>query len=235
MKLERHPDLKASLKKVGDEGHPLIVVDNLVKEPQRLLDYASAGDGFKSESTDFYPGVRKPLPEAYGDFVCDLVKNIFHEYGLLRGTSINTSLCALSVANTSPEKLLPIQRIPHFDTCDPNQWASVHYLCESELGGTGFFRHRQTGFESINTERSKKYQRVLEDEAVTKGLPPKQYLSGSSALFEMTHQEHAQFNRAIIYPSFLLHSGLIKFININNLARGRLTANTFIQIKNEKN
>ncbi|MDB5676250.1 MAG: hypothetical protein JWM65_3232, partial [Sphingomonas bacterium] len=41
------------------------------------------------------------------------------------------------------------------------------------------------------------------------GPPPPDYWTGDGALFERIFAVEAKYNRAIVYPSFLLHSGLI--------------------------
>ena len=225
-------NLSVSLIELGEEKTPLFVVDDFLAEAPKLQRLSSQGAGFKEDKTDFYPGVRKPLNDEYANLVCRFARHLFTEYLTdFDVPEVATTLCAFSVTTSEPEKLLPIQRIPHFDTVSDQQWAVVHYLCDEDKGGTGFFRHRQTGFERITKDRSKRYQRVLDDQAITEGLPPAIYLQGETKLFELTHQVSAKFNRALFYPSNVLHSGLIKQWRPEDLSDARLTANTFIQIK----
>ena len=56
-----------------------------------------------------------------------------------------------SLITTPAQQLSAIQTLPHFDTNSPNLIAIIHYLGEGEHGGTGFFRHKKTEFETINT------------------------------------------------------------------------------------
>jgi hypothetical protein len=219
-----------SLALIGQEQNPLIVIDNFFPEPQRLVEFASNAGDFKHDKNDFYPGVRRDLPDYYNAYVLDYVRQrLLMALNKHKESTLKSTLCALSIANQTADTLLPIQRIPHFDTFEADQWALLHYLCKDTHGGTGFFRHRHTGFERITQSRSNKYLRILEDEAVTKGLPEKRYVAGSSQLFEMYHQVEALFNRAIFYPSNLLHSGLITDWHATDIASSRLTANTFIK------
>lgn len=221
---------KIHLELIGKEQNPFIIIDDFYPSPQKLVEFAMHANDFKEDKSDFYPGVRLCLPEYYAEFVISYISQ--HLLTLIdrpQSRKLESTLCALSIASQSPDTLLPIQRIPHFDTVDQNQWAFLHYLCKETHGGTGFFRHRHSGFESINENRRKQYQRVLEDEAITKGLPDKQYVAGSGQLFEMYHKVKVRFNRAIFYPSHLLHSGLISEWQATDIPSSRLTANTFIK------
>jgi hypothetical protein len=124
--------------------------------------------------------------------------------------------------------LIPIQCIPHYDSSDTHQFAVVHYLCGEHHGGTSFYRHRQTGYESISAARSGQYIKTLDREATSRGLPKADYINGDSELFERVASVDAKFNRAIFYCSNLLHSGNIQAANgLNSDPRiGRLTATT---------
>lgn len=55
----------------------------------------------------------------------------------------------LALATETPENLEPVQKVPHHDSPDPFRIAMVHYLCRDMPGGTGFFRHKATGFEGL--------------------------------------------------------------------------------------
>ncbi|MFT6899008.1 MAG: hypothetical protein ACJA13_003439 [Paraglaciecola sp.] len=229
--LNYNPHANISVVRIGHEQSPLIVIDDFVTAPELLLEYAQTGEGFHNAQSDFYPGVQKKLPALYATIVHNWVIKYLAETAQLPLIShASISFCALSVANQDPDSLLPIQRIPHFDTCNSQQWAMVHYLCDESFGGTGFFRHISSGFECIIPQRQKRYQRLLEDEASTKGLPQPGYLQGNSELFKMIYTVPLKYNRALLYPSNLLHSGLIQQWQSKCPWAGRLTANSFCQI-----
>ncbi len=220
------------LLRIGEEQHPLFVIDEFFADPHELLKQASDDIPFQTDETDYYPGIRKPVCQRYQEHICQFIaENIISSTPEYQSADITCTLSAFSIANLPPKRLLPIQRIPHFDAEDPHQWAVVHYLCDEVSGGTGFFRHRQTGYESMTKDRSKHYLRVLEDEAITKGLPPQEYLLGSTKLFKMTHSVDAKFNRAIIYPGNVFHSGLIKNWQAEAIKDARLTANSFVKLR----
>jgi hypothetical protein len=139
------------------------------------------------------------------------------------------SLCAFSLTNTAPEKLRPIQSVPHIDTQDPLQFAMVHYLCAESFGGTSFYRHRTTGHESITQERLASYFKILKQEVMDQQQTQFDYINGDTHLFERIYQVPVVFNRAIIYRSNQLHSGDISAqLGLSPDPRqGRLTANSF--------
>jgi hypothetical protein len=228
-RLNPNADIKLLL--LGLEQHPLLVVDDLLLNPELLLQWAAKGEVFTADPANFYPGVRKVTPGSYAELLSSFIQNQFANIPALAAqTKVSVRQTALAITNQDPSTLLPIQRIPHFDSCDPKQWAMVHYLCSEEYGGTGFFRHCSSGFESITADRQRKYQRLLADDAVTKGLPQARYLQGGSSLFELTHKVEAKFNRALFYPSNLLHSGLINHWQSSQIGQCRLTANCFLHL-----
>lgn len=224
-------NLIVRLERIGQEQTPLLLVDNLLAEPEKLV--SSAGDlsSFDRETRDFYPGQRKPLPVEYAQLTGPVLAQYLREFSVLKAPEVEVQRGVYSLASTAPQKLLPIQRIPHFDSESPVQWAMVHYLCDEQCGGTGFFRHRRSQYESITAQRSRRYQRMLEDEASRHGVPEAVYLSGDSLLFEMHHYVEAKFNRAIFYPGNLLHSGLVRQWQSTSLADARLTANAFLRVE----
>ncbi|QBE65819.1 hypothetical protein EWM63_24920 [Pseudoduganella lutea] len=138
----------------------------------------------------------------------------------------------LSLATTPQEALRPIQSLPHFDSVERNLIASVHYLCDERFGGTSFYRHRSTGFESMDAQRIAGYAPRLKQEVMRQGARSFTYIRGDTALFERTASVNAKFNRAIFYRSNLLHSGDIAVdAGLSVVPRGgRLTANTLATI-----
>jgi hypothetical protein len=132
------------------------------------------------------------------------------------------------LATSPPESLSVLQRLPHFDTSNPRQVAVLHYLCDGAQGGTSFYRHRSTGYESIIEARQRLYYERLNAE-VTAALPPARYLSGNDELYEETARVAAKFNRLAVYRSCALHSANIESGCLSrNPRQGRLTANIFL-------
>ena len=215
---------------IGKEQSPLLVVDNFVPEPQSLVDFA-ASQKFLANSP-YYPGIRAAAPQAYQHFMLHSLQDSLIDYFELPATQLGFSVCHLSLVTTSPTQLKLLQRIPHFDTTAKHALAAVHYLFQGDQGGTAFYRHRKTGFETIDESRTLAYYRSLESENNGPDLPKVSdgYIQGDTPLFEQIHQQQGVFNRLIVYRRHLLHSGVItKDTSLSADPRlGRLTISSFI-------
>ena len=134
-----------------------------------------------------------------------------------------------SIVTHAPTQLTPIQRLPHFDGFDPNQLAVMIYLNQTEHGGTGFYRHKTTGFETVTEQRYQRYKSHLEHEVRAVGLPAQRYISDGAPHFELISDLGAEMNSMIIYPGIALHSGLIdNALPLSSIPNeGRLTINGF--------
>src|SRR3546814_17752798 len=84
-----------------------------------------------------------------------------------------------------------------------SDWSSD--VCSSDLG-TAFFRHRATGFETVNEERRAAYAAALDAELAT-APPPPGYIAGDTDAFERIHAAEARYNRALLYRSWNLQIG----------------------------
>jgi len=226
-------DMNIEVLFIGREKQPVVVLDQVLANPENLLAFASGGDAFCATPNDYYPGVRKEIPKQYSDLLCQLVLDKFPAvFGASGDSQARANLCALSLATTPAEKLRPIQSLPHFDSSHNSQLAVVHYLCSETHGGTSFFRHRTTGFEAITEDRIQRYAPALKAEVMGARFLGQQYVNGNNEWFERTGGVQAKFNRAIFYRGNLLHSGDIR-PDMGLSAEpevGRLTANTFIQL-----
>jgi hypothetical protein len=220
---------------VGTENTPILVIDNFTKSPELLVELAGDGADFIEDKQNFYPGKRKPVAMQYRKQLCDIYRDIINRHYQLSTTKhLECLLSAYALATTPEHKLTPIQMVPHFDTTDNHQFAVVHYLCKPELGGTAFYRHKQTGYERIYQSRLSNYGQILKQQAMAEKLhlSPK-YIQQDTALFKQILAIEAKYNRAIIYPSNLLHSGCInpKLSLHHHPKHGRLTISSFIQAR----
>lgn len=214
----------------GREEQPVVLIDNFLPDAEALVREAGALE-FRQVGP-YYPGVRAPArPDALAPATALLETALREVFGITTGVALVE--CYYSLVTTPPEALAPIQRLPHFDTTDPGRIALLHYLCGPESGGTRFFRHRKTGYETITAERFPRYRDRLNAEAQASGVPPARYFSGDTEQFELLAAHEAKFNRAIIYRGITLHSGYIPedLSFSGDPARGRLTINTFMQAR----
>ena len=231
LKLILHPDLSYKFYSVGREQTPLLVIDNFIQDAHSLVDFCTTNSEF-SKVDNFYPGLRMATPKMYihaiNRYLAELLSNIF---GLTQD-KIAGGKSLYSMVVTPPEQLDTKQCLPHIDSYRSGDLACVHFLCGSEQGGTSLYRHRKTGLEKITSDTVEYYQQAVVDEGAL-NMDRKTYMNGSNQYFEQIATVDAQFNRMIIYPSNILHSGNIaETFNFDaNPASGRLTLNSFIYCK----
>lgn len=217
------------LMRLGNEGEPVVIIDGFSSDAEALrlqgakLAYGPGGH--------HYPGHRAPAPSGYLGERMDLLQKVLTGvFGMAHGAVLVE--CNYSIVTTRPEALTPIQRLPHFDSTEPGYLALLHYLCGPEEGGTSFYRHRATGFETVAADRLGHYNETLQREAKVHGLPPAEYFSGSGAQFERIGRVGAVWNRMVIYRGFRLHSGdILQPERIGQPGAARLTVNTFLRAR----
>lgn len=215
------------------EAQKVIVIDNLLKHPEHLIDFA-ATHTFEPypghNSGKGYPGVRLIPPRDYSQTITEFIKPLINKhFGISEATPLRKSECAMSLMVTKPEDLGPIQRVPHFDTSDVTQFAVLLYLCDQTHGGTAFYRHNATGFEYVTPQTSDQYLTRFFAELNEKS-PPQKYFTESNEYFTKIGFLPAAVNRMVIYRSCVLHSAYINSERSidSNPRTGRLTVNTFV-------
>ena len=220
-----------SIDYLGKEKQPLIMIDNFVPDPQALSHEALDQDF--APMGPHYPGLRSAVAqERLLSFLTPIVPLICEVFGLSRVDVIDAMY---SVVTTKAQDLTPIQRLPHFDGLETERLALLHYLSPSSQGGTAFYRHRLSGYESITKDRFVDYSQKLHAEVARIGLPAPAYISGDTDLFELTKRIEARPNRALIYRGHILHcadlpEGLYmpQDATKDELKQGRLSVNTFL-------
>ena len=222
----------ARVERLGAEQEPLLVLDEAVTDAGRLVDIAAETATFDDAvvgGDNFYPGRLAPAPLDYVGGLSRALDPLIREHYDLRGVAPWRANCNFALATLTPERLGLAQRIPHVDTVDPLQFAVLHYLCDPTFGGTAFYRHRSTGYETLTVDRLEAYQSALDCELEAE--PPQSgYINGDTAQFALTHRADCVFNRVIVYRSCLLHSGQIprpEALSVDP-RQGRLTANIFL-------
>ena len=214
---------------LGHEKNPLVTIDNVLRAPDELIALACKAN-FDSPPGGYYPGINAPLPKDYASSLVKALRPLLAQnFGFPLDAPIQLS-GYLALATLNPSQLKPIQKIPHYDSTDPMQLAMVHYLCRGSQGGTGFYRHIDTGFETIDPERSPVYLSSYHRALATYGDRLQRHVCAETPGYELIDKEDALLNRLIIYRSNCLHSGDLENSNLSSDPRtGRLTANIFIK------
>jgi hypothetical protein len=227
MNLELHPDLSVSQLAIGAERAPLLVIDNFVANAEALVEDARAR-AFTVRS-QYFPGIRAEAPPAYQQLLLTRASSLLDRFDMPEG-KLSLSMCHYSLITTPAQELAPLQRIPHVDSFAKSGLATIHYLFKAKYGGTAFYRHRRTGFETIDESRRETYARALYDEHSGGAMPAPEYINGDTDLFEQIAKQDGVFNRLLIYRRNSLHSGCIEagFVPDPNPSTGRLSINSFI-------
>lgn len=222
-----NPKATVAMRRMGREGHPLLIIDDVIDNADALVDLACSTP-FEAPISDYYPGLNAPMPNAYLDALMPVLRASFE-----RAFAIPRSLAMLAsgffaLSTRQLDELRPLQKIPHYDQIEPGQLAMVHYLAKDMGGGTGFFRHRETGFEAIDAARRATYLNRVAEELETADLS--RFTGPDTPNYELVDQAELKFNRLIIYPSNLLHCALFDGARLTDDPRtGRLTANSFFK------
>jgi len=213
------------IERQGLEAEPVVVIDGFAPDPARLIDDASFLR-FRPMG-EHYPGVRAAVPMALLE---PLLAALAPVLATTFGGSYAVADAFYSLVTTRPEALTPIQRLPHFDGVEPGRLALLHYLSAATPGGTAFYRHRSTGFETVTAARLPAYRVALAADLDRTGVPPPAYCDATSPLFEQVARYDGIANRAIIYRSHSLHCADLPPGSVFDAdpARGRLTVNTFL-------
>lgn len=224
-------NLEYTLMEVGAERSRIVVIDNFWPDCAALVEAACAGAAFGQQGRGMYPGVRAALPEDYLQrslaALLPLIRELFAVPEACRQV-VKTGL--FSLVSTPAHKLSVLQSIPHFDSARAHQFALLHYLNPGDFGGTGFFRHRPTGYESVSETRVDTFIESCKRHWQSRGYPEPGYVSDSDDHFERIATVAYQPNRLLIYDTRVLHSALVdpaRDLDANP-ASGRLTANLFV-------
>jgi hypothetical protein len=209
-----NPDAEVTRTHIGRSQIAVLRIEDVLHDPESVAAVGFA-QTFAADRANFYPGMRATMPEDFSSAFRAWLTPILRNNGvLLRDQVLSHDESFFSVVTTPSAKLLPIQRIPHHDSTDPQLFAAVIYLCDTrftgtKFGGTSFYRHRRTGYEAITAENHTNYQLALDHEMRRHGPPRLEYMNGDSLLFETIFSTPCKFNSAVIYPGRMLHAANI--------------------------
>ncbi len=212
-KINKSSDLKIEKRKINGTDVPIIIVDNLYVNPEDVREFSFTLPYTKSKSILLNsPGKRVKLDldiKHLQDFTFNLIDR--KNDGYIKPQVIFNRM-------RSDEKLTEVQTRPHIDTAVNMSHAIVIYLNTDDecRGGTSFYRHRKTGFDFI---RETKYlDEIYEHE------PHKyeKFITDSNDDWELLELIEMKFNRMIIYPPNIFHSGYISrkdFVNYDRITQ----------------
>jgi len=217
------------IRRIGSEAQPLIVIDDVLAEPEALIERAKAASFARANT--FYPGLCAPLANDYFQPILQALRPTLHQTFAIPVQAPLSHRSIFALVTDDESALAPLQKMPHIDGVDPFQIATVHYLCHRQTGGTAFFQHKTTGFQSIDAKRHETFVRIAGRELDEVRDSLTHYPDHRTPGFEMVDKVDIRFNRLILYPGNILHSGLLDGGDLDsNPALGRLTANTFINL-----
>lgn len=217
------------------DGRTCVVVDNILRDPLRLIAHAVARRAdFSPEDAHYYPGPELPLDQdvqqAFEAFFSQ------HIRGRLGGRRTRSTMCRMSMVTRKAEDLVPFQRIPHVDggPFQPGEgnFAMVLYLFKDvRMGGTGFFRPR-VGPEALSHMMARAEHMDRDAFSALIDSAPA-YPTKTNAYFEKMAAVPAAFNRAIFYDGTIYHSGDIRHPELLSAdpEQGRLTINAFFDVR----
>lgn len=220
-------DPVVTVRQMGREKEPLVIIDGFSGITGELL---QAGyNATYQDAGASYPGIRSWADPSYLDRRRDLMMQIMQRvFGFTKGVRLDVS--TFSLVTLSEEELQPLQRIPHYDHSSGEIIAIMHYLLGPESGGTAFYRHRRTGFETITPAREDAYNAALAADERQFGMPPARFCYGNTDWFELIDEVDAAPDRLVLYRGRQLHSGVIPDASLlsSDPRKGRLTINMFL-------
>jgi Family of unknown function (DUF6445) len=225
-----NPNASVSSARVGKCPIAVTVADNVLLRPQRLAEFG-LGHKFVEDDGNLYPGIRARVPAEFSRPFHAWLTRTLHCTGVLEESCyIYDDASFFSIVNKGRANLLPLQRIPHYDSTDPRVFAAVIYLFDRANSGTSFYRHRTTGYEKIGDDIEDNYKTALNRNMKNLGPPAREYTNGSNDLFERTHSVDSAFNRIVIYSGNVLHAADIdgSLFNGNDNSQWRLTVTSLI-------
>ncbi|MBJ6120752.1 DUF6445 family protein [Sphingomonas mollis] len=193
------------VREMGNEREPVAIIDNFAADPDALRAFAAMQE--YAPAGRHYPGIMAPLPDDYlrrqGPLIAMVLREVF---GAIAEISVLEA--RFSIVTVAPASLSIEQRLPHVDALEPGRLALIHYLVPGGTDGTAFYRHRATGFETVDATRGPAYFAALHREIESTSLP-NAYIAADTPMFERTGHVDGAYNRALLYRSRVLHSGAI--------------------------
>lgn len=210
-----------------------MVVDGLLADPHGVVRFAADQMTFApGPQGSFFPGERSRGSADYVEsFRRHLDEAMRETFGLPANCRMNFTNM-FSLTTTPPADLGRANQMPHVDSVGRRKLGVVHFLFDQPLGGTSFYRHHATGWESLDEEREPRYLAIAMTEMEQKGYGTG-YRIERSGLYDLTFEAVPAMDRLVIFPGHLLHgAGVPDDAELTrDPFRGRLTLNSFIQLQ----
>ena len=218
---------------VGRERQPVVQVDGLLADPRSVVAFAARELEFgQGPSGSFFPGLRSRGAPSYVALFRTLLDRTLREAFSLPENCTFQFSNMFSMTTIPPAELDRTRQLPHVDSVGRRKLGVVHFLFDGELGGTSFYRHRATGWETIDEDREPRYLAIAQQEKTTIGYGSG-YRVERSGLYDLLHETVPAMDRMVIFPGNLLHgAGVPDDAKLSPDPReGRLTLNSFIQLQ----
>jgi len=229
-----NPDAALQRQAISDEAF-CVIVDDFLKNPDELVQFASQHAGEFTHPNIGFPGVQTRVDDAAMKDIHRFIRSkMSRQYGFMRGRIGIRSL--LSLVTLQPEALHPLQRICHIDpNAEPGRakYAALVYLFRDErLGGTSFFRWKDESLvwkaREIVRDDPERGESYLRQHFKTFRERPK-YMTESNEIGELLYTVPPRFNRFVFYSGDIPHSAAIAAPELlsDDVRQGRLTLNLF--------
>jgi len=209
----------------------IYVFDNVFDNPELIRRYAIENrDKFKKPPLGSYPGHVMPFEDATFGIRQLFSRHLCKQYNLSTDVWVHSSF---AVVDMPPKDLQFQQRQPHTDPVPDfmnkfdTQYACVFYLFEEgKLGGTGFYMYKNNN--TVKEWLRDKEKFMVENPECHDEFQG--YMHKSNSFYEKLLTVGAEYNRMVVYPSNILHSGDIAHPELlsEDLETGRLTISSFI-------
>lgn len=216
---------------VGYERTPVLVFDFNPTMAEYLIAKASTYSPDWIKASSMYPGIWSHLPSGYAESLIEFITPYVESFYFEPNAELSSVIGCYAMPVNSETELVDIQKIPHFDSSNPRQLALVHYLCDEAFGGTGFYRHRETKIEKMARDKYANFNLIVKKELAARPSDSGYYSGINDPYYETLYEVSAKKGRLVLYPSALLHSGLLSGTNntIRDPKQGRLTITSFLK------
>ena len=220
-----------AVRTIGNENTPVLTFDLPLSLAQHLIKVASTYSPDWVAAPNTYPGIWSRTPSDYNNALLNFLAEYVNQHFFNVVASPRSIYSCYAMPTIPKDNWAEMQKVPHFDSTDSRQLATVLYLCDESFGGTGFYRHKTSGIEKVTPDNCAELSQKLKSELTSMNKDNKNYSGDGDGTFETLMECSAKVGRLVVYPSSLLHTGLVnpEKNTERNPRAGRLTITSFIQ------